>query len=235
MRTFKKNIKYIIGLLLIGGLVWFAYDVHFKFVINEYQGNQIEKRLKKDFAKNSKGFDMISEYQSEFGNISDLQFSKTDDYIRFEIKSDSFPTDIYDWIQISAGEMTNTDLKFLSTSENDSIVTEFENEKFTIGKPWVIYFEGRKSNPDLKQILSLKNIDLENLNSIEKILKETNTIAFEKNDSIIKLRYAGHWGENYNYVTPIKNISSTENWDGLSEKWYSFHYVNGLFCGYTDW
>jgi len=222
-------------LLLIGGLVWFAYDIHFKFVINEYQGNQIEKRLKKDFAKNSKGFDKISEYQSEFGNISDLQFSKTDDYIRFEIKSDSFPTDIYDWIQISAGETTNTDLKFLSTTENDSIVTEFENEKFTVGKPWVIYFEGGKSNPDLKQILSLKNIDLENLNNIEKILKETNTIAFEKNDSIIKLRYAGHWGENYNYVTPIKNISSTENWDELSEKWYSFHYVNGLFCGYTDW
>lgn len=235
MKTFKKNIKYIIGLLLIGGLIWFAYDIHFKFIINEYQGNQIEKRLKRDFAKNSKGFEKIRELQSELGNISDLQFSTTDDYIRFEIKSDSLPMDNYDWIRIYAGKTTNTDLKFIGLNGRDSIITEFDNERFTVGKRWLISFEGRKSNPDLKQILSLKKIDLEHLNTIEELLKETNSIAFEKNDSIIKLLYAGHWGESYNYITPIKNLSKNESWDKLSEKWYSFHYINGLFCGYTDW
>ncbi len=231
----KKNIKYVIGLLLIGGLTWFAYDIHFKFVINEYQGNQIKKQLKKDFVKNSKGFEKIREFQSELGNISDLQFSKTDDYIRFKIKSDSLPTENYDWTRISAGETSINDLKYIGISEKDSIVTEYENEKFTVGKPWIISYDGKKSNPELKQILSLKNIDLENLNTIKKLLKETNSIGFEKNDSIIKLTYAGHWGESYNYVTPIKNLSRNENWEELSEKWYSFHYVNGLFCGYTDW
>lgn len=231
----KKNIKTIIGLLLIGVIIWFAYDIHFKYVINEYQGNQIQKRLKKDFANNSIVFDQINEYQSQFGNISNLQFSETDDHIHFEIKSDSFPNDINDWVRIAAGETTNMDLKFLAIAKNDSILIEFENEKITVGKPWVISFEGGKSNPDLKQILSLKNINLENLNTIEKFLKETNSIAFEKNDSIIKLRYAGHWGENYNYLTPIRSLTNNESWDKLSEKWYSFHYKNGLFCGYTDW
>lgn len=231
----KKYIKHIIGLLLIGIIIWIAYDIHFKHVINNYQGRQIEKQLKKDFVKNSKGFEMISKYQSEFGNIWDLQFSKTDDYIRFEIKSDSFSTDIYNWNRISAGETTKGDVKFLGVTKEDSILTKFNNEQFTVGKPWVISFHGKKSNPDLKPILSLGNISLENFNTIEKLLKETNSIAFEKNDSTIMLRYAGHRGESYNYVTAVKNISPKENWNKLSEKWYSFHYKSPLFCGYTDW
>jgi hypothetical protein len=235
MSIFKKNIKTIIVALLIGVLIWFVYDIHFKYTINEYQGHQIEKQLKKDFAKNSKGFEMVREFQSELGNISDLQFSRTDNYIRFEIKSDSFPADIYDWIHVSAGETSQTDIKFIGISEKDSIVAEYENEQFKIGKPWVISFEGKKSNPDLKQILSLKNIDLEDLNTIQILLNATNSIGFEKNDSIVKLQYAGHWGESYNYVLPIKNLNQSVGFKKISENWYSLHYQNGLFCGYTDW
>ena len=235
MSIVKKNIKSIIGLLLVGIVIWFAYDVHFKYVINEYQGNQIGKQLKKDFVKNSKGFEKIIALQSELINISDLQFSQTDDYIRFEIKSDSLPTDDYDLFQIYAGKETNNTLKYIGISEKDSIIIEYENEIFKVGEPWVISFNGKKSDPELKQILSLKKIDLEYLNTIEKLLRETNSIAFEKNDSIIKLRYAGHWSENYNYITPVKNLSKNENWDKLSKNWYSSHFKNELFCGFTDW
>ena len=222
-------------MLLIGGLSWFAYDIHFKYVINEYQGNQIAKQLKKDFTKNSKGFKIVGKLPSELGNISELQFSKSDDYIRFEIKSDSSPIDNFDWIHISAGETSSFDTKFIEVSANNDIIVQYENEQFPIESPWIISFKGKRTNPDLKQILSLKKLDLETLTIIEKLLNQTNTIAFEKNDSIIKLRYAGHWGENYNYVTPIKNLSANQNWEKLSENWYSFHYLSGLFCGYTDW
>lgn len=38
---------------------------------------------------------MVSEFQTELGIISDLQFSKTDDCILFKIKSDSFLTNKY--------------------------------------------------------------------------------------------------------------------------------------------
>ena len=185
--------------------------------------------------KTQKSFEMMSVFQSEIGNIFDLQFSMSDDYIRFKIKSDSIPKDNYDWTRISAGETSNQEVKFIGISEKNGIIAEYKHEQFVIKKSWIISFEGKKSNPHLKQILSLENINLDNLNTIENILKETNSICFEKNDSIIMIRYAGHWGENYNYVSPIADFNPNNNWNKLSEKWYSFHYKDGLFCGYTDW
>ena len=230
-----RNIRVVIGILLVVVIIWFSYEIHFKYAIDRYQGSLIEKQLEKDFVVNTKFFQIINEIKSGIGNISHLQFSKTGDYLEFEIKSDSFTDMNYDQLPVSAGETSNQDLKFIKISDDKNIIAKYANEEIVVEKPWSIEYKGKKTNPDLEQILSLKNLNIKKLEIIEDVLNGTNTIQFEKNDSLIIIRYAGHWGESYNYVTPLKNLNERRNWKKLSEQWYSSHYIDGLFCGYTNW
>jgi hypothetical protein len=47
----KQIIKRVIFTMMLGLSSWFAYDVYFKHVINDFQAKQLEKRLKVNHQK----------------------------------------------------------------------------------------------------------------------------------------------------------------------------------------
>ncbi len=215
--------------------LWFSYEFYLFEAINDYQKEQIEKKLISNFEENPDAFKKIDLIKPALGKIYELEFRKNQDYIQFQIQSDSLAIRHTGAQLINIGNSEGPAWEFVELKKDNSILVSLEGNLTLIEKRWVIHFAGPRSHPNLKDILALQNINLKDLDLLEEIINETHCLAFEKNDSIIKLRFAGHLLDSFNYAFLLGNQKPNSNWKKLSEPWFHFYYQSGLYCGFTDW
>lgn len=231
----KRRVLLTFSTLLTALALWFCYDFFFYDIINNYQKQKTEKRLIENFEKNSAVFDKIDSLKPNLGEIFDLKFHDYQDFIQFRIQSDSANINQWDIRTLTLDEENLPLWKFYFLNKTTSLFGMHDEEIFMIPKPWTINFSESRTHSTGLALLAIQNYKLEDLEQIEEILRESNCLAFEKNDSVIKLRFAGHQMDNFNYILPLPGIEPHPKWKKLSHQWFYLCQQSGLYCGETDW
>ncbi|MGB5927073.1 MAG: hypothetical protein WBH03_02810 [Cyclobacteriaceae bacterium] len=224
----KNSIKWIGLTTLLGSILWFAYDLHFKFVINDYQAKQIERRLQENFHKNRDDFDKLLIFSKVFH--IELRENGQISFQVYDTSLDRKSIDNY----INIDDSSIFDVKDIEFSDHNSTLVLSGEQTLTFDK-WIIDFEGEMNNPIVEKLLSYNKISTEELKELKKNLEKINCSAFDRNDSLITIRYEGHWGESFNYLFPLTHKAENNNWNKLEDNYYWEYYQNALFCGWTDW
>lgn len=220
--------KWTVLSILLGLIFWVAYDLHFKYVINDYQAKQIEEQLQENFHRNRDDFDKVV----TFPNMFSVEF-RENEHISFQVYNTSLDRFSIDNI-IIIDNSSVLDVKDIEFLDNNSTLVLSGEQTFTYDK-WIIDFEGELNNPIVEKLLSYYNISPEELKELKKNLDKINCSAFDRNDSLISIRYAGHWGEGFNYLFPLTHKAENNNWKKLEDNYYWEYYQNDLFCDLTDW
>jgi len=232
----SKKKKWILfaSIMVIASLtLWLSYDFHLKYVINNYQEKRIEKQLQVNFKSHLEDFEDLVTFSRELGTLENLEFYKTG-IIRFDLR-DSLLIDSL----LSDTNIINVDDDELDVIENlrftDSTLFIKSSESESTYKNWMIWYRGRIDNPSVEKLLAYNQITLEQLSQLKNKLDKIKCEAFSKTDSLLTIRYAGHSGECFNYIVPLKPIKISDEWVKLADNYYWEHYRNGLFCGWSDW
>ncbi|WP_417590414.1 hypothetical protein [Owenweeksia hongkongensis] len=233
MKQTKNRVKWLGLTVLLGLILWFAYDLHFKYLINDYQARQIEKRLQQNFHDNRDSFNELLTFSRQLSTIKSLEF-RENGQIYFQIYDTIQDRKAFDNDFISIGNNSSTEVLDIQFKGNNTILVISEDQDF-LSKSWIIDYEGDIGNPIVEKLLSYNNISLEQLKELDKKLDKANCQGLDKNDSLITIQFVGHWGESFNYLFPLTNKSDSKQWHKLEDNYYWEHYQNGLFCGWTDW
>ena len=130
-------------------------DGHYLFeAINDYQKEQIEKKLISNFEENPDAFKKIDLIKPALGKIYELEFRKNQDYIQFQIQSDSLAIRHTGAQLINIGNSEGPAWEFVELKKDNSILVSLEGNLTLIEKRWVIHFAGPRSHPNLKDILA---------------------------------------------------------------------------------
>lgn len=229
----KNILKWLVTFTVIGLIVWFFYDFHFKYVINEYQAKKIEKRLQDNFYNNQNSFKEILTFSKQFSKLENLEF-KENGLVRFQVYDNSLDRTNYDPNFIIIGENSIFEVLDINFLENNDFEVILEDTVLSL-ENWIIDFEGKMSDPLIKKLLSYNEISLDQLQQLNKKLNQINCHGFDKNDNLITIRFIGHWGESFNYLIPLTDQTKRVVWNKLSDNYYWEHYRNPLFCDWTDW
>ena len=214
-------------------ILWFAYDFHFKFVINDYQAKQIEKRLQDNFYKNQDKFGDLLTFSKQINRLESVEFTENGQ-ISFQVYDTSLDRNSLDNYFISIGDNATFDVTDIEFVDNNSIEV-FSGDQAFVYDNWIIDFKGETNNPLVNKLLSYNKINPAELKELKQKLDKIDCDGYDKNDSLITIRYMGHWGESFNYLIPITQRVNNEDWNKLEGNYYWEHYHNGLFCGWTDW
>jgi len=229
----KNRIKWTGLTILLGLILWFAYDFHFKFVINDFQANQIEKQLQDNFHENQDKFDDLLIFSKQIKRLESVEF-RENGQINFQVYDTSLNRTSLDNNFISIGDNSIFDVTDIEFLGNNSIEV-FSGDQAFVYDNWIIDFEGEINNPLVNTLLSYNKINPAELKELKQKLYKIDCYGFGKNDSLITIRYTGHWGESFNYLIPITDKTHKADWNKLEDNYYWEHYRNGLFCGWTDW
>lgn len=229
----KNRVKWAGLTVLLGLMLWFAYDFHFKFVINAFQAKQIEKRLQENFHDNRIGFNELLTLSRQLNTLESVEF-RENRKIHFQIYDSIQDRNAFENDFISIGNNSSSNVSDIQFKDNNNILVISDDQAFT-SDSWTIDFQGEIGNPLVEKLLSYNNISLEQLKELEEKLGKINCQGFDKTDSLITIRFAGHWGESFNYLFPLTDKSDNKQWNKLADNFYWGHYQNGLFCGWTDW
>ncbi len=232
-KQLKFRIRSIGLATLIGAVLWFVYDVHFKFVINSYQAKQIEKQLEENFRNKKDGFNDFFALTQGIGILENVTFGE-DEKVNFQFDIGSFDGGYEERFSIILGDEIYCGIQDIVFSDSNRIFLYLEDTVVS-KENCTIFFRGTKQDPFIEKLLAYSGTSLQQLNVIEQKLKEINCIGFGKNRNLLTIRYRGHWGESYNYVRPLKEGLIPGNSYQLENNFYWEHFEFGLFCGWTDW
>ena len=241
MDTISKRILF--GLLLIFAS-YFAYDFHFKYVINDYQAKQIEQDIQENFRSNKKLFQKLIANSREFGDVERLEFLD-DNSISFQLYdsvSDRTESGFIPSLSLGKakppgiGTFFQESVQGIEFSDSSTLSVYIADTVIVLNK-WLIFFDGKKSNPLVEKLLSYNGVSPAQLQKIEEDLKAVNCSVYDKRRGLLSLRFVGHWGEGFEYIIKTdstKNVNHLET-QKLDDNIYWNYYQIGIFCGWTDW
>ncbi len=234
MKLYRTNwIKWLGLIILLGLIIWFFYDNFLKFEINNYQAKQIEKRLQKNFKENQDDFQDLMNYSKHFPILENLVFGDNE-FISFQVYDSLVDIRKNDHIFIMTGEKADYHIQDIKFLDGNTISVLFDDQQIT-HKNWTIDFQGKMTEQIVEKLLFYNNISIDQLENLKQKLDKINCSGFNKNKNSITIRYIGHWGESFNYIIPLRDSIDKDSWNKLDDNYYWEHYVNGLFCGWTDW
>ena len=229
-----KNIIKWTGLTIVFGLIlWIAYDFHFKFVINDYQARQIEKRLQDNFHDNRDRFNDLLTFSKQLSRLESVEFGENRQ-VSFQVYDTLLDRTTLENNFITIGDNSTVEVSDIDFIDSNSIKVKSGDETFLFNN-WIVDYEGELDSPIVKKILAYNNISIDQLKQLNQKLGNINCNGFHKTDSLITIRFVGHWGESFNYLFPLTKKPNNEYWNKLTANYYWEHYQNGLFCGWTDW
>lgn len=229
------NYKKIALLAIIILFSYLAYNIQVRFWINDFQAKQIEKRLVRNFQEHKDQFEALRDFTAQFPELGYFGFGKNQ-YLDFEVSDtsntgDTIPIQIF---FLKVGEYSGGPIEEIKIVQDTILATTPEG--YTVGlKNLIINFRGKISDPIVPKLLTYKGINMDQLKTLQEMMTQVNCIRISKSSGSLFLRYAGHWGESFYYGYPLDVGKIEENWHPLSSGFYWEHYVNGLFCGWTDW
>lgn len=230
----KKNIIKWIGLTTVFSLLlWFAYDFHFKYVINQYQARQIEKRLQDNFYNNQDSFDDMLTFSKQLSRLENVEFREKGE-ISFKVYDTLINRTTFNSNFISIGNNSTFDVSDIEFLDSNAIEVFSEGRTLKVDN-WGVDFEGKINDSIVKKLLAYNNISVNQLKQLKQKLGKIDCIGYDKNDSLLTIRYLGHWGESFNYLIPLTNKFDAQNLNKLAGNYYWEHYQNELFCEWTDW
>jgi hypothetical protein len=220
--------------ILSGFVIWVSYDFYFKFIINDIQANRIEKRMQKNFEKNKDLFTEFLAFTDSFDQNIEIHFLPNEE-VQFYLQDSLFDkTENKEFL--SLGKHSYFNINYVKLLDSNEIEYSFESQESEILKQnWSIEYRGKFQNKHFKELLRYNNISESEIKEIELALNKIECIGLNKTDSLITIRYLGHWGESFDYLIPLTNKIDTDNWNKISTQFYSHHCKNDLFCGWTDW
>ncbi|MDP1816747.1 MAG: hypothetical protein Q8K92_20000 [Leadbetterella sp.] len=225
----KRSFWIAIGMAtLLWLIIWFAYEFHFKYVINEYQKKQIAIDIQTNFWDKRQSFEELRDFSKKLGMLRNLEFEGNGN-ICFEVYDSLMNGNTTVANFIFAGE--DSDIVFL---ENNEILSFSASGRFTC-KDWRIEFLGDKSHYTVERLLAYNGNTIDELNQLEQKLEDINCEGFDKDKNAIAIRFAGHFGEGFEYIIPLTDTLNVENWNKLTDDFYWIHFSQPMFCGWTDW
>lgn len=232
-KPLSKRIKWIFLSIVMVSLVIFSHDIYFKYVINDYQVQQIEKEIQENYDKHQNKFQELIRFSQELGNIELFEFAENK-LVTFQILDSTFDASNFNSSYLNIGEGSSADCEDVNFLQGDSIEISSGNYKL-VSHNWRLEFQGKLDNLVAKKILAYKKANPADLRLLQQKLEEVNCSGFQKNDSLINFRFIGHRDENFQYNFPLKPILNKKGWNKLDDQLYWSHYQNGLYCGLTDY
>jgi len=214
-------------------LLWFAYDFHFKYIINDYQARQIEKRLQQNFHNNRDSFQDLIAFSQNFSRLEGVEF-RNNGQIRFQVYDTLLDREALDNNFISIGDNPTFEISNLEFVDSNAVEVTSGDQTFQLNN-WILDFEGDISHVMVNKLLSYNNANTDLLEQLKQKLDNVNCFAYDHNDSLLTIRYVGHWGEGFNYLFPFTHNAEKTHWNELIDNFYWEHYQHDLFCGWTDW
>lgn len=163
-----------------------------------------------------------------------LSHHRTPGYVSFQVYDTLLDRTSFDNNFISIGDNPPFEVSDIEFLDNNAIEVSSGEEVFTF-ENWVVDFYGKTNDPLVKELLAYNDITTDQLHQLRQKLDRIDCNGYDKNDSLITIRYVGHWGESYNYIIPLDIKFDNNNWNKLATNYYWEHCQNGLFCGWTDW
>jgi len=228
----RRSVKWILILALGLIAIYTAYELHFKYVINDYQVSLIEKRMVKNYKKHSQELTELVTMAQPLQNFEliiapDGQMDMTLDNTGAGNHHEAFTI----LIEGDSTILSDIPLQWKDVERLISDSTLFDTLKVP---HWMINYKGSINSAFALTLLSNWGIDKAKLNLIREKLQKTHCLGLAKRDDEIQIRYKGHAFESFNYVYVEDPIDHSDI-NKLSGHFYWQHNVSDLFCGWTNW
>ena len=135
---------------------------------------------------------------------------------------------------MNIGKYSSDSIQDITFSDSNTLLVSYLDTSILLHN-WVIDFDGNVHNPLVGKLLAYDNTTINQLKQLKPLLQKINCSHFDKDENLIRVRYAGHWGESFDYIIPITNTVNKGSLNNLSDNYYWEHRLSELFCGLTDW